>query len=185
MKRFSASSRDTWEGIDFTESMKRARRRCQVTVAILIAIGSVFSGYIFFGEYPAAGISAADYWFASVIGMGCPMASCLSALSYLRANSNLPPPIQIVGSRVQPFAGVLTWLFVVAMVFPNPISADPPWKILLGRPFTLIALVLTTSILIQIVFMRGWFAFQRVRMRFDPKFREKADRLSKAIEDHR
>ncbi|QDQ72596.1 hypothetical protein FNZ56_01230 [Pseudoluteimonas lycopersici] len=152
---------------------------------ILIVIGTIFSGYIFFGEYRAAGISAADYWFASVIGLGCPLASCLSALSILKDSSDLPPPARIVCSRIQPFAGAVTWLFVVAMVFPNPVSSDPPWKLLLDRPWTLIVLVFVASIFSPIILMRGWLLFQRIRMKFDPKFRANAERLSKVIEDHR
>lgn len=181
------SSRDTWKGIDYTDALRRAKRRCWTVMTILFVIELVISTYIFFHLSRPPGVSPTDYAMAVMSGLGVPLIYNFSILRFIGDDSDLSPPSAIVNGRIAPFAVAANWLFIVVMVFPVGIFAHPPWGVLLTNPspFTLIGFAFIGFIVSMRVFAYGWIAFNALRMKFDPKFRAKAERLSKAMEDHR
>ena len=128
-----------------------------------------------------------DHGMAVLFGLGAPLIYNIAPLAFIGDGSNLPPPLAIQNSRIAPFAVAVNWLFVVAMVFPIGLYARPPWGVLLTNPspFTLIGFALIGFIVSMRVCTYAWIAFNTLRMKFDPKFREKAERVSKVIEDGR
>jgi len=124
---------------------------------------------------------------AVMAGLGVPLGYNLVLFRLLGDETNLSLPSVLIYSRVAPFAVVLNWLFIVAMVFPVGVFVSPPWGVLLTNPspFTLIGFAFVGFIASMALLARAWLALHALRMKFDRRYRQRIDWMSKVLENRR